>query len=501
MKRTLTPLALTVLALTAACSDGAQAPLATAGGRTAPVLSASDGRGIDGQYIVVLNEGANPRSVAAIAGVSPRYVYTAALNGFSAELNQGQLNALQHNGAVAYIEQDQIATASGSQTGATWGLDRIDQRDLPLNSTYNYTPTGAGVHAYIVDTGILLSHSEFSGRMGNGYDAVTSGGNANDCNGHGTHVAGTVGGTTYGVAKQVTLHPVRVLSCTGSGTNAGVIAGMDWVASNHVKPAVANMSLGGGASQATDDAVNRMHNAGVTVVVAAGNDNANACNYSPARAANAITVGSTANNDARSSFSNWGSCLDVFAPGTNITSAWYTSTTATNTISGTSMASPHVAGVAALYLQGNTTATPATVANAIVTTSTANKVTSAGTGSPNRLVYSLLTSDGGTTPPPSGGTTYTGSLSGAGDYDIHPNGTYYQSTVSGTHKGVLDGPSGVDFDLRLYKWNGSSWSQVATALTASADETITYSGTAGYYYWRVESYSGSGSYTFTMTKP
>jgi subtilisin family serine protease len=279
-----------------------------------------------------------------------------------------------------------------------------------------------------------------------------------------------------------------------------VIAGIDWVASNHTKPAVANMSLGGGASTAVDDAVNRMHNAGVTVVVAAGNENQNACNVSPARAANAITVGSTTSSDARSSFSNYGSCVDIFAPGSSITSAWYTSTTATNTISGTSMASPHVAGVAALYLQGTPGALPSAVTSAIITTATTGKVTSAGTGSPNLLLYSLL-SGGGTTPPPSGGTTYTGSLSGAGDYDIHPNGTYYQSTVSGTHKGVLDGPTGADFDLRLYRWNGSSWSQVASSLTSGPDETITYSGTAGYYYWRVESYSGSGSYTFTLTKP
>jgi subtilisin family serine protease len=427
-------------------------------------------------------------------------VYTAALNGFAGELNSGQLNALQHNPAVSYIQQDGRVSASATQSGATWGLDRVDQRDLPLNSTYNYTPTGAGVHAYIIDTGIKSGHTEFTSRMGNGYDAVTTGGAADDCNGHGSHVAGTVGGTTYGVAKGVTLHPVRVLDCAGSGTDAGVVAGMDWVANNHVKPAVANMSLGGGASQAIDDAVNRMHNAGVTVVVAAGNENQNACNVSPARAANAITVGSTTSTDARSSFSNWGTCVDVFAPGSNILSAWYTSTTATNTISGTSMASPHVAGVAALYLQGNTTATAATVANAIISTSTANKVTSAGTGSPNRLVYSLLT---GTTtpPPPTNSFTYTGSLSGTGSSQIQPNGTYYQSTVSGSHTGKLTGPTSADFDLYLHKWNGSSWVIVARAESATSTENITYSGTAGYYYWRILSYSGSGSYTLVTTRP
>ncbi|HZG43267.1 MAG TPA: S8 family peptidase, partial [Longimicrobium sp.] len=412
--------------------------------------------------------------------------------------NAGQLNALRNNPNVDYIEQDARVQATATQSNATWGLDRVDQRALPLSGTYTYTPTGAGVNVYIIDTGIRLSHGDFGGRAVSGYDAV-DGGSADDCNGHGTHVAGTVGGSTYGVAKGAKLYAVRVLDCAGSGTNSGVIAGMDWVAQNHAKPAAANMSLGGGASQATDDAIQRMVSAGVTVVVAAGNENQNACNVSPARAANAITVGSTTNTDARSSFSNWGSCVDIFAPGSSITSAWYTSTTATNTISGTSMASPHTAGVVALYLQDNPSATPAGVASALINNSTANKVTSAGTGSPNRLLYSIF--GGGTTPPPSGGTTYTGSLSGAGDSDIHPNGSYYQSTVSGTHKGVLDGPTGVDFDLYLDKWNGSSWSIVGRGETAAPDETITYSGTSGYYRWRVVSYTGSGSYTFTMTKP
>ncbi|NOT86980.1 MAG: S8 family peptidase [Lysobacter sp.] len=393
---------------------------------------------VPGQYIVVLKDGtaslAGERSSAARVSIVANDMATRhrarvkqsfehALRGFVAEADDAALAGLLADPNVAYVEENGYVSINATQTGATWGIDRIDQRNLPLSGSYTYNTTAAGVHAYIIDTGVLLAHSQFSGRVGNGFDAVTSGGNANDCNGHGTHVAGTVGGTTYGVAKGVTIHPVRVLGCTGSGTNAGVISGMDWVAANRVLPAVANMSLGGGASQATDDAVARMTAAGVTVVVAAGNSNDNACNYSPARAPSAITVGSTTNTDARSSFSSFGTCLDIFAPGSSITSAWYTSTTATNTISGTSMASPHVAGAAALYLASNPSATPAQVTAALTGSSTPNKVTSPGTGSPNRLLYSL----GGTVTPPTG-TTYTNTA----DYTISDNITVNSPiTVSG----------------------------------------------------------------------
>ena len=382
---------------------------------------------VRGQYIIVLKDGtaslASERSSAARVSTVARDMagkhrarlkqsFEHALRGFVVEADDAALARLLADPRVAYVEEDGIVTINATQSGATWGLDRVDQRDLPLNTTYTYDTTAAGVHAYIIDTGVLLTHSQFSGRMGGGYDAVTSGGNATDCNGHGTHVAGTVGGTTHGVAKGVTIHPVRVLGCTGSGTNAGVIAGIDWVAQNRVLPAVANMSLGGGASQATDDAIARLTSAGVTVVVAAGNSNDNACNYSPARAPSAITVGSTTNTDARSSFSSFGTCLDIFGPGSSITSAWYTSTTAINTISGTSMASPHVAGVAALYLANNPSATPAQVTTALINNSTPNIVTSPGTGSPNRLLYSIF---GGTTPPPTGQTYSNGTDVAIGD--------------------------------------------------------------------------------------
>ncbi len=325
--------------------------------------------------------------LAARHGGRVNRLYKHALQGFVMDADEAVVARMLKDPRVAFIEEDGYVSVNATQSGATWGLDRSDQRALPLNGTYVYDYTGSGVRAYIIDTGILSSHSQFSGRMLSGYSAISDGRGTNDCNGHGTHVAGTVGGSTYGVAKSVRLVPVRVLGCNGSGTNSGVIAGIDWVRNNHVKPAVANMSLGGGASAATDTAVNNLNNAGVTVVVAAGNDNANACNYSPARASGAYTVGSTASNDARSSFSNYGSCVNIFAPGSSIRSAWHTSTSATNTISGTSMASPHVAGAAALYLQRYPSASPATVKSWLTNNSTTGRVTNAGSGSPNRLLY------------------------------------------------------------------------------------------------------------------
>lgn len=472
----------------------------------APVRGTENPRAIRDRYIVVMSKDATAAERGAAEqqarreGGQVHYRYSSALKGFAATLSAAAVERLRANPNVDYLEADGRVTANATQSPATWGLDRIDQRALPLDNSYTYTPTGSGVNAYIIDTGILTTHNEFGGRAYSGYTAISDGRGTTDCNGHGTHVAGTVGGTTYGVAKAVRLYAVRVLDCAGSGTNSGVIAGVDWVTANKVRPAVANMSLGGGASSALDTAVTNSINSGVSYSLAAGNDNLDACNSSPARVAAGITVGSTTSSDARSSFSNYGSCLDIFAPGSSITSAWHTSTTATNTISGTSMATPHVAGVAALYLQGNTGASAATVRDAIVNSSTTGVVTSPGTGSPNRLLYSPLT--GGGTPPPSGcSTAYSGSLTGTGDYDIQPDGTYYQSTTSGTHYGCLSGPSGADFDLYLYKWNGSAWVIVASSESASSTESITYSGTAGYYYWEIYSYSGSGSYTLTTGKP
>ena len=364
----------------AACSD--QSPVSARAPEAAPLLQAGAG-GIEGSYIVVVNEGADPRSVAAVAGVSPRYVYTAALNGFAAELNQGQLNALRHNPSVEYVEQDGVAQASVTQSGATWGIDRIDQRSRPLSGTYTYNTTASNVYAYVIDTGIYTSHSNFGGRAANVYDAF--GGNGSDCNGHGTHVAGTIGSATYGVAKGVRLRGVRVLDCNGSGSWSGIIAGIDWVRLNRTNPAVANLSLGGGYNSSVNTAVTNLANSGVFVAVAAGNSNANACNYSPASASAVTTVASSTSSDAKSSFSNYGSCVDVYAPGSSILSTYNNGGTAT--LSGTSMASPHVAGVGALYKAGNTGASQATVDSWIKTNSTANVITGNPTGTPNRLLY------------------------------------------------------------------------------------------------------------------
>ena len=351
---------------------------------------------VPGRYIVVFRDSvANPAAEAVnlVRGLGGQlhHTYTSALKGFAASLPDAALQGIRNNPNVDYIEQDQTVSLNATQTqiGATWGLDRIDQLILPLNGQYQYNYTSAGVNAFIIDTGIRATHTDFIGRVLPGFTAINDGKVTDDCNGHGTHVAGTVGGTTWGVAKGVSLIPVRVLDCNGSGTWSGVIAGVDWVASSTLRPAVANMSLGGGASQAVDDAVAGAVSKGATMVVAAGNSNANACNYSPARAPSAITVGASTNADARASYSNYGNCLDLFAPGSGITSAWITSDSATNTISGTSMASPHVAGVAALALAANMTASPWAVASFLSTNATPDKISSTGTGSPNRLVYSL----------------------------------------------------------------------------------------------------------------
>lgn len=476
---------------------------------------------VKGQYIVVLKEetaalasetaarSGAPR-VADVAGSLARshrldvvHSYQNVLRGFVARADDRALARLLRDPRVEFVEEDGIVSISATQNNATWGLDRIDQRNRPLNGTYVYDTSAPSVHAYVIDTGIRASHNDFGGRVGSGYSAISDGRGSDDCNGHGSHVAGTVGGATWGAAKQVRLYPVRVLGCDGSGTNSGVIAGMDWVASNHSKPAVANMSLGGGASTATDQAVTRMRNAGVTVVVAAGNDNGNACNYSPARSSSAITVGSTTSSDARSSFSNYGSCVNIFAPGSSITSAWHTSNTATNTISGTSMAAPHVAGVAALYLAENPGASPSQVENALYANATTGVVGNP-VGSPNRLLYSRFDGGGGGDPDPGPGPGELGNgvpvtgISGASG-----SAQYWTITVpeGATSLGIaISGGSG---DADLYVRRGAqpttSTYDCRPYRTGNNESCNFSSPQAGVYHIMVRGYSSFSGVTLTGT--
>jgi subtilisin family serine protease len=441
----------------------------------------SDYKIIPGQYIVVLNElpgQPKGKAVGYEAGIARAkqvaeglmnenripadklgFVYAFALDGFSATLTEEQMIRLARDKRVKYVEPDQVISISSTQSNATWGIDRVDQRNLPLNQTYTWDATGNGVRAYIIDTGIRFTHQDFGNRASFGFDAFGS--NGNDGNGHGTHVAGTVGGTTYGVAKSALLIAVRVLDNNGSGTSSGVIAGMDWVAANHIKPAVANMSLGGGASTAIDDAVGRMYDAGVPVIVAAGNGDRlgraqNACNYSPARAPKAYTVGATTSTDAKASYSNYGSCVNLFAPGSSITSAWHTSNTAINTISGTSMATPHVAGAAALFLESNANASAQVVYDALTTNSTKNKVTSSNTTN-NHMLYTL--GFGGTTPPP---------------VNNPPTASFTVTTKDLTASFNASGSTDSDGTIVSYAWNfgdGSSGSGVTTSRTYAAAGT------------------------------
>ena len=375
-----------------ACSDQNTNPVALedVGAPTAAVSANADGQAIDDSYIVVLKEGADPRTVAAAAGVSPWYVYDAVVNGFAGTLSAGQLNALQRNPNVEYVEKDQVMRASTDQTNATWGLDRINQRYLPLDGKYSYTYTGSTVRAYIIDTGIDAGHAEFEGRAQRVYDAF--GGNGDDCNGHGTHVAGIVGGKIYGVAKKVMLRGVKVLGCDGSGSTSGIIAAIDWVRKNHIKPAVANMSLGGGYSSTLNTAVKNLSDAGVFVAVAAGNEDQDACNVSPASTAVAFTTAASDKSDYRATFSNYGSCVDAYAPGVNITAAWIGSgTTEIKTISGTSMASPHIAGVSALIKHRYGDVSSSSVTSYIKKALTADVIKNNKGTTPNRLLYKYVT--------------------------------------------------------------------------------------------------------------
>jgi subtilisin family serine protease len=375
--------AIVLSALVAAVVPGLASPAQAAAPKTAVIVQLEPG----------FSAAVEARLAAAGGNGQIAHVYRSVLNGFAGEFTDAAIAALRRNPHVLSVEPDGVATVADITAGSesptpSWGLDRIDQHNRPLSNSYTYSTTASNVTAYVIDTGIDPAAADLAGRIGTGVDEIGDGHGTVDCNGHGTHVSGTIGGVDYGVAKGVTLVPVRVLDCTGSGSWSGVIAGLDWVVGNHASgvPAVANMSLGGGRNSSVDAAVQRAISAGVTVAVAAGNNGTNACNYSPSRVSAAVTVGATDINDRRASWSNYGACLDLFAPGVNIKSDWMGGLT--NTISGTSMATPHVTGAAAILLAKTPTLSPAQVASLLLTNSTKSVVSSAGSRSPNRLLFS-----------------------------------------------------------------------------------------------------------------
>ncbi|WP_148574262.1 S8 family peptidase [Nocardioides caldifontis] len=384
-------------ALTATATTASAAPSKDPGPDLAPLVGTERDTAIEGRYIVVMEPDASAGDAATVEdaavaeGGEVDQSFDTALTGFTAELTDDAVETLREDPDVAFIEADQRVEAWDVQRRAPWGLDRVDQRGNKLNGKYRFTGNGKGVTAYVIDTGIRSSHRELRGRVSKGFSVIKDGRGTRDCNGHGTHVAGTLGGKTYGVAKKVTLRPVRVLRCSGAGSNSGVIAGIDWVTRHHKGgPAVANLSLGSGESRAMDAAVQRAVADGVSFVVAAGNEREDACYFSPGRTPSAITVGSTRSNDGRSGFSNWGTCVDIFAPGNNITSSWYRNDKDTQTISGTSMASPHVAGAAAIYLQKHRRAKPEQVKAVLLDGATKGKVKGRKAGSPNRLLFTRV---------------------------------------------------------------------------------------------------------------
>jgi subtilisin family serine protease len=385
---------LLVTAFIAGCSDNpTSSPAPTFAVPTASRSSSPASVRIPGHYIVVFkNSVANVSSMASTIATQHQstidHTYTTAIKGVALALSDAEAEALRADPNVAFVEQDQMMTLQNTQTNAPWGIDRTDQRALPLNGTYVYNADGTGVTAYIIDTGINYTHTEFGGRAVKGIDEVTPGGSAADCHGHGSGVASLVGGATYGVAKNVRLVAVRVVDCAANITVSTVIAGVDWVTANRTLPAVANMSLIVSLSAALTLAIESSISSGVVYAVAAGNNANDACTYSPANTPNAITVGATNSVDQLASFSSFGPCVDINAPGENIRMAWYGSNTATRTSAGTSFASPHVAGTAALYLQANRTATPAQVRAALVSNATANKLTNVPANTPNLLLYS-----------------------------------------------------------------------------------------------------------------
>lgn len=516
-----------------------------------PLKTIEEANRIKDHYIIVLKEGSTERQTAQVIsalaheqqrgsnlkGIRERAAYHARLaslhggriqhvfQGLAARLSAAELALLRRHPDISYIEEDGIVNGTLTQSSPTWGIDRIDQSNLPLDSKYTYAYTGSGVNVYVIDSGIRISHSDFEGRASNAFSAIGQN-DFTDCAGHGTHVAGTIGSKTYGVAKKARLYAVRVLDCSNSGSASGLISGIDWVRGNAQRPAVASMSIGGGVYTALDQAIANLVTSGVTAVVAGGNDNSNSCNFSPARSPSAITVGATTQNDQKASFSNWGTCLDIFAPGESITSLGIKSDTATDVMSGTSMATPHVSGVVAQYLEKNPRATPAEVTQYLISIAVANKIQSPGTGSPNKL---LQTVPGSFSPTPtsspaptttqspqptqapvppipsppaqppsapcSGCTKYSGQLKFPGDFSVQPSGTYFQTIVQGTHRAwLIEKTPSVDFKISLLQVVNNAWAVVASGTSNDNGGTLSYDGQPGVYYYRITSVSGAGDF-------
>ncbi|WP_406197711.1 MULTISPECIES: S8 family peptidase [unclassified Streptomyces] len=508
-------LALLSAAATAVLTAGLVSALPAAAAPEGRIQYAGAADAVADSYIVTLkadharSSSKAGRTLVEGYGAGIERTYKKALNGYAIEASEAEAKALAADPAVASVVQNRTFSIDATQTNPpSWGLDRIDQKNLPLNSSYTYPDSaGQGVTAYVIDTGVRITHSDFGGRASYGYDAIDNDNTAQDGHGHGTHVAGTVAGNAYGVAKKAKVVGVRVLNNSGSGTTAQVVAGIDWVAQNAVKPAVANMSLGGGADTALDTAVRNAIASGITFAVAAGNETTDASTRSPARVTEAITVGATTSTDAKASYSNYGSVLDLFAPGSSITSTWNSSDSATNTISGTSMASPHVAGAAALYLADHPTSTPAQISSALTSAATTGVVTSPGTGSPNRLLYV----GGGTTTPPGPRFENTG------DYAIADNATVESAvTVSGvsgnapaalpvevhivhTYIGDLQvqliAPDGTAYTLKSYGTGGSSdninttYSVNASSEAAAGTWKLRVSDNANYDTGRIDAWA------------